>query len=739
MNDDESDSSSSDEEENVLDPSRVQLVNRSNVAKSSTASNIRAATNHFQRYLQYENIFDTIRSTDDIAAEEPELIDHLGKFSHYLMEIVPTVKKVKTHLNLLIPIFQQMLDRLIHAPSGTREKFHNGYSKLRKQTNDYYINKANETGEDIVDHTTVGEMEHFIFIFWVLFCEKQYEMLAIAVFDFQSLGRISETKNCRKLTIKLIDLLHSCERGSFKIRGLQMKWMRGKTGISYNMIYLMNWKYPFACPIVALGLWQRSETGVTDDALFHMSSIPSNMNKTLKRIEQLWNEWPDTDVLKPQTYKQGLQAHSFRASPYTFLTSTHGHGRVEKGWVDCRTGFNQNKTETSSNYFGGTLATDRSCALRLSQWPNAHEGGICPSIDALPAGADRARFKEFVDTFFFLSLNKVQVGVLELLAIVLVFWYGQYCASSSCYYYEMEAFSDLTNCQCVDHEMLLSWSADFVAQFNSLNGNAIPNHMMSASDVQCPASTLADIIDSSNNVVSLIRTVAAESELNSRHITALAHRVDDLSEKVVTMHAATNEKLDALLALFTQSGTAVLPRRRTFSTMEDASIGLVGATSLVQQTIPRSLGIITHPNEAFQVPKSVADLVAWYCRNIFAINCVGRAKDAFEKCKKLIGYLKHFMVEGTVIERGSTTSNQVFVGRISTLAKVTEHTLKAFLLVPSIASTWSKSSKPPTLSHCTVEATYKKLTYIYSNHRALFPPHRAIVDNITPPEHTVLY
>ena len=155
--------------------------------------------------------------------------------------------------------------------------------------------------------------------------------------------------------------------------------------------------------------------------------------------------------------------------------------------------------------------------------------------------------------------------------------------------------------------------------------------------------------------------------------------------------------------------------------------------------IPRSLGIVVNQISSFQVPKSVADiLVAWYCRNIFNSNYVGRAKDAFEKCKKLIGYLKYFMEEGTVIERGSTT-NQEFVGRISTLAKEAENTLQAFLLVPSIASTWSKSSKPPTLSHCTVEATYKKLTYVYSNHRALFPPHRAIVDNITPPEHTVLY
>lgn len=136
----------------------------------------------------------------------------------------------------------------------------------------------------------------------------------------------------------------------------------------------------------------------------------------------------------------------------------------------------------------------------------------------------------------------------------------------------------------------------------------------------------------------------------------------------------------------------------------------------------------------FPILRDTLDLMLhWFCRRLCFARFLGAEKDQFEKCRKLIGFLKRFMEPNTIIEQIEPEGSLVFVRKMTELAKTTESKVLNYLHQPNILAIWSTSTKDPKLTQCTIAATYKKLQTLHAKHRELFPNHVNVDDRVTPP------
>lgn len=698
-------------------------------------------TNSEERDIVWEKV-------EDLPGDCSLLREHLGKFSDFLFRKVPGVKKWKTHSNYLIPIHDIMLSKLVQSQEGVRQQFESNYTTLRSKTETLYKENAQRDGLPFVKHAVVASVKGFDWIYWTLFTWNSLAVLVSIVFDYTSMGRVIEKNSCCWNGVKVI-VEEGVGPGEGVRKTLRILWFRGKTKTQYEMLYVPRPDWPFGCPIFCLGIWMRQERNVAGDTVFSSAASSTTVNDTFKELESHWTvtafEPQSADIgCRPVHYPKDMSSHTCRASS---LNECSSDPMLKGEWMDNRAGFEKKKVDTKMNYLHGNHESDRPCALRLSRWPHCLQGGLCPTLDAL-VPSDRERFQQFSESYFALSIGKVDSDVIELVAIVQVMWYHKWNHTS--YFQAMTQFANAME--------LKQWSEAFYTQFQTLNQFALSGTHRPQS-VQCIASSLEGVGDDilsvrrhleSNTLIlsqqnisqtNLVRgqinqaaVLSAHSEILSAHSEILGEIRDLLRNNSDLNVSASNKRHKASNA---GNPSSHAPRCHP-SGSELRQLSILAPTSGFSLSNSETAAIAP----AIIYPRffCISDfIVHWYCRRLFDTAWTIANRDTFLKHARLLGYLKRFMEPGTVINPGQGSRE------ITTIAAYVEQKVIEFLnsTAVSLALRAHDTNEVRTtgriIRKAAVDATYKRMTYLYKEDRSLFSNVANVTDNVTPAEHVVLF
>lgn len=468
-----------------------------------------------------------------------------------------------------------------------------------------------------------------------------------------------------------------------------------------------------------MGTWLHQGFEVAGDQIFGLPNIAKSMNGMMREMHSLWSA-DSSSSAKPAFFPKGLTSHSNRASGMALCNRDRS---IHKMWVDNRAGLAKSSIDTAYNYDLGDMETDRPCALRLSNWPNSSDGGICPNIDAIPT-LERESFLKFSKDFFCLALSKVSEEVISMMAIVQVLWYGEF--------QHLHYFRGMTG--YATHESLLSWSNHIKQELVSLNSFALPGNRTGnrlPENVRCLSTSINDFSADLSSMRTVITNLAVSSDRQERNLTTICEHIQLLaaSQNMIL------SRLDAASGATPSSRIeAARPAQRTARAADDSQGPTV---SLVQTVLPFASA---NPNASisaalvtiFKAPNSLSDLIIhWYCRRLYAINWGAPAIYDIRKCAKLIEYSKRFMDPGTTIP----DNGEVDIAILTPIAARVQSKVSQFLNTPSVveilkASATNQMSTIREVKSLKVWATYKRLEIIFKSEtgRLLFPPLQNITD-----------
>lgn len=247
-------------------------------------------------------------------------------FSGYLYAI-PTIRRWKTHSNYLMPVYDAFTKKNVHLETHVKERFAKVYSKIRKNTENDYIELHFNNGTVSVEHSVAAAPGQYEYISYCLFLEGNYYLNSLMVTDFHSIGRITEAS-----TLKWSNLeLHK------KLWCLKVKWYRKKNAHRvYNLHLCPSPNKPWRCVIFALGAMMRMNKNLTNEKVYPEPAALTTVNTMLKKIDALYKCETDANPERPEEYNVGMTSHSARASAIELLEDYHS---IKEIWVDSRAGF----------------------------------------------------------------------------------------------------------------------------------------------------------------------------------------------------------------------------------------------------------------------------------------------------------------------------------------------------------------------------------------------------------------
>jgi hypothetical protein len=232
-------SDNSDDDNEALDE-ETQLKNIANEPTKSKIKIAKTSVNHYKRYITLIN--STYHSIDEIPNDPPiDLKNDMGRFSDYLFKHAVNVNKWKSHGNYIGNVFEILKKKI--SDRDEREEFEENYSRLRRNTEKAYIDKANKDDDDAIEHHKIAKDEQLEYISANLFNNQEYYKAAVNTWDYQSLGRISETHVLKWKKLDIDDEYHC----------LLADWYRPKTATTYQMHYVISPSRPWRCSIFLLG------------------------------------------------------------------------------------------------------------------------------------------------------------------------------------------------------------------------------------------------------------------------------------------------------------------------------------------------------------------------------------------------------------------------------------------------------------------------------------------------------
>ena len=456
----------------------IELVDVGGETSLSQMKLMRTAKTHFNGYMKFMNRKDPVEYVHSSYDSKILAIffskEYIGKFVDYMIKN-KKIGKCQTMLNYISKI-KIMLERDYTANTLPFLTAVDYYAKLRQSIATTYLAKCIKSGESFVTSAPPMTKEDLHIMCLNLIgrdSPSANEDRCLMVHQFQLMGRISEPGKAKKKDYSFVQQSNRTP--------IIVKLTRAKCSRIQELAMVVHYNSYAECSFHCFATLIAVNCDCSEN-LYPLILAAKNTSNYINRVlVNCFSDWKATQDIEELSEDGSSSVHSgsFLTPNLTSHSGRRGsaqeadlHRDVTTTLVGHRGGWTLDSINRIFCYITGNAKSDTACARALSNWPDANEGGLLPTLTCIDVNT-RECFRRFTISLMSSSTNDLDERTRIALTISLLRHYSAFKNDFPNHSLISRISGCIVKINGLNEEIIEEWEKQIIRSFNNLNAIAL--------------------------------------------------------------------------------------------------------------------------------------------------------------------------------------------------------------------------------------------------------------------------